>query len=595
MTDAIAELKHRVGWLEYEVAMLKATVWPAPPQPMATPDPQRPRAHDMMSPAQPVTLPPPTSSQPSTPTTVPSANPMGAPRSGSVAPPRGGSAEDELIGTWFPRVGALALVIGTGFGFKYAIDQGWIGPALRVLAGLMLGLGLLGLSEWSRKRDWAPYAAAVAGGGIAVLYLTLWVSMRLYGFLVPAEAFAALLFVSAAGGGFALRHSSQALAVMALVGGFINPFVTGVGSQMPVGLYLYTLALDATVIGLSLVRRWTPLEKVAFFGSWVLFAAGEGSRSVSFMAATVLFGMFLALPYLRSLRNRGNSWSDAGFIVTNGYIYYAAIFATLSDDLEVWRGTFTLALAALYAGLAVLMRTSEGEGVLIRNLSGAMAVFFVVVWAPVELDGQQVMLMWALQGAAFMIAAGVTGWHTLRAAGWTVTLLAVVAQIGMRGLDPFVTVDDTIEFAVFVLTVGTLSLAAYLESKERSLQQIDVGVAAVVAANLVALIGLSLELFDAVGGRMGSDEADVQFGLSAMWALYAAGLLTVGIMLRSKTARTMSIVLFGITLSKMALNDLWLLNTLQRLIGFFGIGALLLTASLSYNRAKNFILEGLER
>ena len=32
--------------------------------------------------------------------------------------------EESVVGTWFPRLGALALLLGDGFGFRYAVDRG---------------------------------------------------------------------------------------------------------------------------------------------------------------------------------------------------------------------------------------------------------------------------------------------------------------------------------------------------------------------------------------------------------------------------------------------------------------------------------------
>ena len=43
--------------------------------------------------------------------------------------------EESVVGTWFPRLGALALLLGAGFGFRYAVDRGWIGPGARVAVG----------------------------------------------------------------------------------------------------------------------------------------------------------------------------------------------------------------------------------------------------------------------------------------------------------------------------------------------------------------------------------------------------------------------------------------------------------------------------
>ncbi len=83
----------------------------------------------------------------------------------------------------------------------------------------------------------------------------------------------------------------------------------------------------------------------------------------------------------------------------------------------------------------------------------------------------------------------------------------------------------------------------------------------------------------------------VAFAFSTLWALYATALLTAGVVLRSKDLRVLAVVLFGLTVGKMAFSDLWLLETGQRLIGFIGIGGLLLGCSLMFHRFKGLLLD----
>lgn len=212
--------------------------------------------------------------------------------------------EDELLGKWFPRVGALALLLGAGFGFKYAVDRGWIDARLRVMLGLLASSILIAVGDWSRKQGWRPYASAITGGGIGLLYLTLWASVEMYGLIPASVAFICLIGVSGLGCALAVRHDSQTLALLSVIGGFMNPFVTGASAEMPEGLYLYTLAIDLGVVALAFMRPWRVLEKVAFVASWIVFEVGDGTATVSFIAATGIFLMFGAAPYARALLRR---------------------------------------------------------------------------------------------------------------------------------------------------------------------------------------------------------------------------------------------------------------------------------------------------
>src|SRR5690349_14021597 len=69
-----------------------------------------------------------------------------APRASSVAThdaPSRSTASISLVpddpGQWAGRLGITLLLLGAAFGLKYSVDRGWIGPAVRVVAGLTLG------------------------------------------------------------------------------------------------------------------------------------------------------------------------------------------------------------------------------------------------------------------------------------------------------------------------------------------------------------------------------------------------------------------------------------------------------------------------
>lgn len=499
----------------------------------------------------------------------------------------GPSVEDELIGKWFPRIGALAVVVGSGFGFKYAIDQGWIGPRLRVMVGFLVATILIGIGDWTRKRDWSAYAQAITGGGVGLLYLTLWASVDMYRLIPPSVAFVCLMGVSGLGCALALRHESQALALLSVIGGFVNPFVTGAGTEMPEGLYLYILAVDLTVVFLSFVRPWRLLEKVAFVASWIVFEIGDGSTLVTVAAATGIFVMFGAIPYVRVLMDRRRGAADLGFVPANGLIYYFAVFLRLEGPLDAWRGPLTIALALFFLVGFLVVRDRDDEAS-VGPASAAMSFLFVTLWAPVELGIELVPLGWALQALLFFGVSLQVKDDRLRIGAWAVLAMAIAMQLMFVAFGPVHAVNDHYGRFVFAALVTAFALAYRRERQDES----DAAAVAMISANVVALLWISLEVYSAVtdGGAIVARSQDLQFGLSGAWALYAAGLLVAGIGCRSYGARMMSLALFGLTLSKMGVHDLWLLDTLQRLIGFVGMGILLLGCSLMYHRFKTFLL-----
>jgi uncharacterized membrane protein len=155
--------------------------------------------------------------------------------------------------------------------------------------------------------------------------------------------------------------------------------------------------------------------------------------------------------------------------------------------------------------------------------------------------------------------------------------------------NPVAALNENYGRFVLLVLVAAIYVGAYLEHQVASADLRDLGL---VTASILTLSWLSLEVYAAVSeGSAAAVSQDLHFGLSGVWALYAAGLLGVGIYFRARQARLMSLALFGLTIMKMALHDLWLLDTLQRLIGFVGIGVLLLACSAMYQRFREWVLD----
>jgi uncharacterized membrane protein len=491
--------------------------------------------------------------------------------------------EESVVGTWFPRLGALALLLGAGFGFRYAVDRGWIGPGARVASGVAIGVLLLLLGETTKRRGWAGYAQAVTGGGVAILYLTVWASFALYGMVPDPVAFALLVGVTTLAAGLALRYDSVALAVLATLGGFLNPIVVGRGAIDAAGVYAYTVALDLGVFALASVRRWQLLDKVAFVGSWTLYGLAQASGGRAMIFATTIFVLFGSLPYLRSVvRGRPSQPADVIQMTTNAAVYYAVSFANLSSDQT---GPFTLTLSCVFLaqGLAVF-GIAEGDRLLrLGTLGVAVALF--TLWIFLEADPTWLPALWAAEGLGLTLIGYRVHSGPTRLAGAGVLALSVVATLVSFGDFSPERLFGSEEALVYACVIAVLYAVAFVTSRLPA-ERPNAAVAG-VAANILTLIWLSLEARGAV-----ESVRVLTFSISAIWAAYAAVLLAIGIAVRLKSARLLAIGIFGVTLIKMVGSDLWSIGPVHRIVSFAGIGALLLACSLLFHRVKHVVLGG---
>jgi uncharacterized membrane protein len=197
--------------------------------------------------------------------------------------------------TWISRIGAMTLVIGVAFFFKYAFENHWITELGRVLLGLAAGGAAMAFAEWLWRDRHKTYAQALTGAGIGFVYLSVWAAFALYRLIGQPAAFGLMALTTAGAGLLALRYAGAAIATLGLAGGYATPLLLDTG-RSPWFVLAYTLLLGAG--GLWLARRWRALEVMSLAGTMLLYgtqlpaAAGEHLGFTIF--ALALYGTFAA-------------------------------------------------------------------------------------------------------------------------------------------------------------------------------------------------------------------------------------------------------------------------------------------------------------
>jgi uncharacterized membrane protein len=77
--------------------------------------------------------------------------------------------------------------------------------------------------------------------------------------------------------------------------------------------------------------------------------------------------------------------------------------------------------------------------------------------------------------------------------------------------------------------------------------------------------------------------------ISVILSVYAAVLVAVGVLARSRANRIAGLVLLLIVVAKLYLYDVWLLDTLFRIVAFGVLGTMLLATSFLYSRLKRTV------
>ena len=506
----------------------------------------------------------------------------------------GGSIEDNVVGTWFARIGVLALLIGAAFGYRYAVDQGLIGPAARVALGVASGVALIGWGHFARRKEWINFAHALSGGGVAILYLSVLAAQYRFELISPALALTLLSGVALLSAWLAIGYDSLPLAIMATLGAFMNPYL--MATDDPVAAMTYVVGVDLAIVGLAFYKRWSSLNKLALVGSVAItvLVADAATTVVGLGFTTVLWMLFTMIPFIQAARNDGPvGVVDVGLEVSVAFLYLWGGMYFLESSGPVDQGVFALVVGVFYGLLAVLAYSDDRTRAPLTILMGGLAVGFITLAAPLMTDGPVVHLIWGLEGALLLYISGLMDDVLSRGVA---AVLIVVGLIGTVDAMSTYAPDELLTSptsAAIAAQIAVLYLAAWLVSRSGDDEwQRPVVQVTLVTASLLTLGWLSQEWrYEVLRSGEPSRVYEVtQFGLSTLWGVYSAGLLVAGVAFKQQWARYLGLATFGFTLVKMVTVDLWQLEVLQRTVAFVGLGVLMIGCSFMYNRFRELIV-----
>ena len=128
----------------------------------------------------------------------------------------------------------IVTFIGVSFLLKYAIDRQLVVFPLefRLLAVAAVGLALI-IIGWRLREKMRVYALSLQGGGIGILFLTIFAAFRLWQLLPSSLAFVLLVVLTFFTGALAVLQNARSLAIFGIVGGFLAPVLTSTGRGVP--------------------------------------------------------------------------------------------------------------------------------------------------------------------------------------------------------------------------------------------------------------------------------------------------------------------------------------------------------------------------
>jgi uncharacterized membrane protein len=506
-----------------------------------------------------------------------------------------------------PWTAAAACVAGFGaLGFCF-----WI-SALPALARqplfffsfvFLADAGLLALPVIGR----AHRGIALGAGGLTFILVAEWIG--LFAHHAPLSVALAAIVI------FALLHAATVPASAWRPGvlpftaaGTVTPFlllvllIDRVDLWNPTPVFGVALILTGILLAAAIVRRADWLALSALLGAGLVELTWQAVRFSNEQAipALVCYGLFLiffvAFPFCSAQKEKTWSWAMSAVAQALQFwlIYRTITLAFPNDWMGLLPAIFVLPGAIGVGALLKLYRAVPASGDVRLAWQGGALLLFVSLIFPLQFEREWITLGWALEGLGLL-------WLFHRVPHRGLRLVAVVllcAAFVRLALNPAVfeyhkrSVRRIWNWYLYAYGVTSFCLLAgariFRMPRETSAERGAPPLLSSLGAVLVFLL-LNIEIADyfSIGPTLafsfsGNFARDMTYSIA--WALFALGLILVGMRLKQRAARYAGVALLGVTLAKLFLHDLSDLDELYRIGAFVGVAVILIAASFIYQR-----------
>ena len=306
------------------------------------------------------------------------------------------------------KIGIIVLVIGVGIGAKYAIDNKLISPLTRIILGYLIGISLLGFAI-KLKKQYENFSSVLLSGSMAIMYFITFFAFSFYGLIPELLTFILMVLFTAFTVLASINYNKQIIAHIGLVGAYCVPILLSDGSGRVEILFSYMAIINIGILIIGFLRYWKSLHYSSFVITWLIFLFwyfDAYSQTKHFSLALTFLSIFFITFYLsvlayKIIKSEKFVVDDIILLLINSFLYYGISYSIL-DNHPIGKqvlGLYTLLNALIHFIVSIIVyRRKLADKNIFYFISGLVLVFITIA-IPVQLDGNWVTMLWALQAA----------------------------------------------------------------------------------------------------------------------------------------------------------------------------------------------------
>ncbi|GAB6444789.1 DUF2339 domain-containing protein [Bacillus cereus] len=468
---------------------------------------------------------------------------------------------EKLLGqVWLPRVFIFVLILGILWGFKAAVDSGFITEPIRAMLGFITSGLLLYVGERQIQKKRGALGQVLLGGSVVILILTTFATHNLYGLIGPGLAFALNVLWVIVAIYLSHRHNSQPISIIAAVAGFLIPYLIESKSGNEFLLVGYEVLFFIALLYYSLLKKYVYLYftsggllHVTLLALYFFAAIQDNVATVGIIVQHI----FLLIAFLRK---------DLFINAQKATLFTSFILTQLWVGVGFSSDQYSIFLLVSFMVYAVLSFVYFGINKMKLNVTLPIATYALAMFILDMANGEHIGLMFLIEGLiAFYV--GLKAKTKTQTGVGLIVYVSGVAEILCSGINHVFSLE-TIAWVMMIsslLLIRKICSTLQVRNEEISnIMNVLFGSTAIAILMFITQIG---------GAATQNLSANVQsLTISSLWAIYAVAGVVYGVLSGNKNIRLLGIGLLFLTLLKLIFIDMTNVSIIVRAILFIGLG-----------------------
>ncbi|MBT2290186.1 DUF2339 domain-containing protein [Paenibacillus albidus] len=340
---------------------------------------------------------------------------------------------------WINRLGILLLILAVGAGFRYTYST-WFNGYMKGSAFFLMGALMVGGGEWLFRKGKGTFALGLLGGGISVLYGSIFYSYFLLDIISIYMGLSLSVLVTLTAVLLSLRYESRTICSLGLIGGYLPLFsyigafgLSGNAVYVAMG---YLFVLNLFILLISLRKRWVIVNYISFLfnaPSVLVLLLLADSNIISMLYVVLTFAMYLGITLWYPLHYRSKlSWWDFSLLGTNTLISCVALYSLfIAEGLGDYKGALALLFCLMYLGLGRFLEQRMPQEKQSMLLFYATSLTFAVLMIPFQLGTVWWSIGWLVEAVVLTVYGHLNRFKSLERAGWGILVLCLAVFFGL--------------------------------------------------------------------------------------------------------------------------------------------------------------------